>query len=116
VDTAVTDANGKFEFRKLTTGKNYLVNIDENDARMAGMDKLFITDLKGKVIRDLIRNKLKGFSFSLLQGDRTMFKQIYINDPWLEVLELKDKNSKEQITIVEKVYYAKNEFKFDESG
>jgi outer membrane protein OmpA-like peptidoglycan-associated protein len=116
VDTAVTDATGKFEFRKLITGKNYFVNIDENDARMAGMDKLFIADLKGKVIRELIRNKLKGFSFSLLQGDRTMFKQIYINDPWLEVLELKDKNTKEHITITESVYYAKNEYKFDESG
>lgn len=116
VDTAVTDASGKFEFRKLQTGKNYLVNIDENDALLAGMDKIFIADLKGKIIRELIRNKLKGFSFSLLQGDRTMFKQIYVNDPWLEVLELKDKKSKEQITIVENVYYAKNEYKFDEAG
>jgi outer membrane protein OmpA-like peptidoglycan-associated protein/tetratricopeptide (TPR) repeat protein len=116
VDTAITDANGKFEFRKLQTGKNYFVNIDETDARLAGMDKLFISDLKGKVLRELVRNKLKGFSFSLLQGDRTMFKQIYVNDPWLEVLELKDKTNKEQITIVENVYYAKNEFKFDAGG
>ncbi|MGZ3866990.1 MAG: OmpA family protein [Bacteroidia bacterium] len=116
VDTALTDATGKFEFRKLQTGKNYLVNIDENDAKLAGMDKLFIADLKGKVLRELIRNKLKGFSFSLLQGDRTMFKQIYVNDPWLEVLELKNKEVKEQITIVESVYYGKNEYKYDASG
>ena len=116
IDTAVTDANGKFEFRKLQTGKNYVVNIDENDARLNGMDKLFIADLKGKVLRELIRNKLKGFGFNLLESEKSNFKQIYVNDPWLEVLELKDKNSKEQITIVENVYYGKNEFKFDEAG
>ena len=116
VDTAVTDANGKFEFRKLHTGKNYMVNIDENDARLAGMDKLFIADLKGKVLRELIRNKFKGFGFNLLESEKTSFKQIYVNDPWLEVLELKNKKSNEQITIVESVYYAKNEYKFDEAG
>ncbi len=116
VDTAVTDANGKFEFRKLQTGKNYMVNIDENDARLNGMDKLFIADLKGKVLRELIRNKLKGFGFNLLESEKTAFKQIYVNDPWLEVLELKDKTSKEQITIVESVNYGKNEYKFIEAG
>ncbi|HWY38494.1 MAG TPA: OmpA family protein, partial [Bacteroidia bacterium] len=116
VDTAVTDESGKFEFRKLQTGKNYFVNIDENDARLSSMDRLFISDLKGKVLRELIRNKLKGFSFNVLEGDKTPFKQIYVNDPWLEVLELKNKETKEQITIVENVYYAKNEYKFDASG
>ena len=27
VDTAITDASGKFEFKKLQAGKNYMVNI-----------------------------------------------------------------------------------------
>lgn len=116
VDTAVTDAQGKFEFRKLQVGRNYSVNIDESDARLTGMDKLFIADLKDKVVRELIRNKMKGFGFNLLESEKTAFKQIYVNDPWLEVLELKGKQSKEQITIVENVYYGKNEYKFTQDG
>ncbi len=116
IDTVVTDAAGKFEFRKLQSGKNYLVNVDETDARMNGMDKIFIADLKGKIVKELVRNKYKGFSFNLLESEKSNLKQIYVDDPWLEVLELKDKKSKEQITIVESVYYGLNEYKFDDGG
>ncbi len=116
IDTTLTNESCKFEFKKLQAGKNYMVNIDENDARLNGMDKLFILDLKGKVLRELIRNKYKGFSFNLLESEKTNLKQMYVNDPWLEVLELKDKKSKEHITIVESVYYALNEYKFDDAG
>jgi len=116
VDTVLTDAAGKFEFKKLQAGKSYLVNVDETDARLNGMDKLFIADLKGKIVRELVRNKYKGFSFNLLESEKSQLKQIYVDDPWLEVLELKDKKSKEQITIVENVYYGLNEFKFNDAG
>lgn len=116
IDTVVTDASGRFEFRKLQAGKNYMVNIDESDARINGMDKLFIADLKGKIVRELVRNKFKGFSFNLLESEKSNLKQIYVDDPWLEVLEMKDKKSKEQITIVENVYYALNAYKFDDAG
>lgn len=116
LDTVLTDVEGKFEFRKLQTGKNYLVNVDEADARLNGMDKLFISDLKGKIVKELVRNKYKGFSFNLLESEKNNMKQIYVDDPWLEVLELKDKKNKEQITIVENVYYGLNEYKFDDDG
>ncbi|HXB39275.1 MAG TPA: SpaA isopeptide-forming pilin-related protein, partial [Bacteroidia bacterium] len=116
VDTVLTDEIGKFEFKKLEAGRNYMVNIDENDARLNGMDKVFIADLKGSVVRELIRNKLKGFSFNLLESEKTILKQIYVDDPWLEVLDLKNKKGNEQITIVENVYYGLNEFKFNDDG
>ncbi len=116
LDTVLTDENGKFEFRKLQAGRNYMVNVDENDARLNGMDKLFIADLKGKVVRELIRNKYKGFSFNLLESEKSILKQIYVDDPWLEVLDLKNKKGNEHITIVENVYYGLNEHKFDDAG
>ena len=116
LDTVLTDAAGNFEFRKLQAGRNYLVNVDEGDARLSAMDKLFIADLKGRIVKELVRNKFKGFSFNLLESEKSNIKQIYVDDPWLEVLELKDKRNKEQITIVENVYYGLNEFKFDDAG
>lgn len=116
IDTVVTDGDGNFQFRKLQAGKNYLVNVDETDARLNGMDKLFIADVKGKIVKELVRNKYKGFSFNILESEKGNLKQIYVDDPWLEVLELKDKKNKEQITIVENVYYGSNEFKFQDAG
>jgi len=116
IDTVLTDETGKFEFKKLQAGKNYMVNIDESDARLNGMDKIFISDLKGKIVRELVRNKFKGFSFNILESEKTNLKQIYVDDPWLDVLDLKNKKDKEQITIVESVYYGLNAFKFDDGG
>ena len=116
IDTTVTDNSGKFEFRKIKAGGNYLVAIDESDAKIIGMDKLFIADLKGRVLREILRNKNKGFSFSLLSAEKNSMKQMYVDDPWLEVLELKEKKSKEEITIVENVYYGLNEYRFDDQG
>jgi len=116
IDTVITDGGGNFEFRKLQAGKNYMVNVDENDARLNGMDKLFIADVKGKIVKELVRNKYKGFSFNILESEKGNLKQIYVDDPWLEVLELKDKKNKEQITIVENVYYGLNEHKFNDAG
>lgn len=116
IDTVITDEAGQFEFKKLQAGRNYMVNVDENDARLNGMDKLFIADLKGRIVKELVRSKFKGFSFNLLESEKTNLKQIYVDDPWLEVLELKNKKDKDQITIVENVYYGLNEYKFDDAG
>ncbi len=116
VETAVTDANGKFEFKKLNSDKNYLISLGADDPTLAGYDRLFITDLSGKVKRELIRDKLKGFKYHLLKSDHTEMAELYVDDPWLEVLEMKNKKLKEALTIIEKVYYSLGDYKFDDNG
>ncbi|HEX7414387.1 MAG TPA: OmpA family protein [Bacteroidia bacterium] len=116
IDTSKTDSTGTFKFDKLQAAGNYVLNVDENDAALKNFDKIFITDLKGKIIRELIRSKYKGFSFNLLQADKSSLKDIYVEDPWLDVLNMKDSKKKEDITIVESVNYALNAYKFDEGG
>ncbi|MHB8403629.1 MAG: OmpA family protein, partial [Bacteroidia bacterium] len=121
IDTSKTDSTGTFKFNKLQAAGNYVLNVDENDANLKKFDKVYITDLKGKIIRELIRSKNKGFSFNLLQADKSTLKSIYVEDPWLEVLNMKESKKKEgapfgSITIVENVYYALNAYKFDEGG
>lgn len=116
VDTAVTDANGKFEFRNLRADMNYMVSIDENDSKLAALEKLFISDLKGKVVRQLVRDKKNGFKYALLKTDKSELTELYVDDPWLEVLNFQNKQHNEEITIVENVYYAYGDYKLDEAG
>jgi outer membrane protein OmpA-like peptidoglycan-associated protein/tetratricopeptide (TPR) repeat protein len=116
LDTSVTDSAGIFRFSNLPINKNYAINIDENDAQLKNIDKIYITDLKDKVIREIERNRLKGYSFKILESEKTTLKDIYVEDPWLEVLALKDNTKKDAITIVENVYYALNAYKFDAAG
>lgn len=116
VDTAITDANGKFEFRKLKPGNNYLISIDEKDSKLNDLDKVLIADLKGKILREVIRDRLKGFKFNLLASEKSLMKEVYVDDPWLEVLEMKNSETKKPIVIVENVFYALNAYKPDAAG
>ena len=114
MDTTFTDDEGIFRFNKLQSAGDYILNIDENDAQLKDFEKIYITDLKDKVIREIYRKRNKGFSFNVLQNDKSTLKDIYVEDPWLDVLSLKNKT--DEITIVENVYYALNAYKFDDAG
>ena len=116
IDTTITDATGIFRFDKLYAAVNYIINIDENDDQLKNTDKIYIADLQGRIIREIIRAKNKGFAFNLLQAEKSSLKDIYVEDPWLEVINMKGNKKKEAITITESVYYAVNAYKFDELG
>jgi outer membrane protein OmpA-like peptidoglycan-associated protein/tetratricopeptide (TPR) repeat protein len=114
LDTSITDDEGVFRFDKLRSAGDYILNIDENEGQLKDLEKIYITDLKNKVIREIYRNRHKGFSFNLLQSDKSTLKDMYVEDPWLDVLSLKNKTN--EITIIENVYYALNAYKFDDAG
>jgi len=116
IETVKTDADGKFEFKNLAADKKYMIGVDEKDTQLTNYEKLFITDLKGKVIRELFRDKVRGFKFHLLETDKNRMAELYVDDPWLKVLEFKNNSQKQELTIVEKVSYGLNEFKIDQNG
>jgi outer membrane protein OmpA-like peptidoglycan-associated protein len=97
-----------------------MVSIDEKDVELNDINKIYITDKTGKIIQELIRNRLKGFSFAVLKSDKSSLKEVYVDDPWLEVLNMKADSvktgKKEEITIIENVYYALNAYKFNDAG
>lgn len=81
IDTSVTDSAGVFRFDKLQVAGNYIINVNENDAQLKNIDKIYITNLKGKIIREIYRAKNKGFSFNLLEAEKSTLKDIYVEDP-----------------------------------
>ena len=116
IATTTTDDKGTFTFNKLSTSVNYIIDIDEKDAQLKDMDKIYITDQKGRTIRELFRDRIKGYAFNILKSDKSTLKDIYVEDPWLDVLSMKDNSKKEEIIIVESVNYALNAYKFDDAG
>lgn len=116
LDGAITDSLGAFKFEKLLPAKNYIISPDEKSPKLKDMDKIYLANMQGKIIREIYRNKNKGFSFSLLQSERSALKEIYVDDPWIKVAEMKDNKKTEEITIIENVFYALNSYKFDEAG
>lgn len=116
IENIITDEKGKFAFRNLGTDKNYLFAIDDTDPRFKSITKIYVADSKGRIYKELKRNTNGGFQFELLEVDRTAMGEYSVNDPWLEVLQMKNKEKQQAITIIENLYYAYGDYKIDAAG
>lgn len=112
----ITDENGKFQFKNLGTDKNYMFSIDETDPRFTGVTKIYLADSKGRIYREIKRNANGKFQFELLAVDRSALGDFTVDDPWLEVLQMKYKQKQEAITITENLSYASGDYKVDAAG
>lgn len=114
--TINTDANGKFAFRNLKANLEYVFDVDNADPRVANLKKLYIADAKGRIYKELIRTTTGKFEFKVLSVDKVALGDFTVDDPWLQVLEMKHKakqDSINSITIIENIYYAFGDHKFD---
>lgn len=116
LENIITDDNGKFQFKNLGTDKNYLFSIDESDPRFTGVTKIYVADSKGRIYREIKRNSSGKFQFELLDVDKTALGDFTVDDPWLEVLQMKNKQKQEAITIIENLTYASGDYKIDAAG
>jgi outer membrane protein OmpA-like peptidoglycan-associated protein len=105
-----TDANGAFQFTNLPADQNILFALEENDTKLKTFTKLYLTDSKGNIIKEFIRVNGK-FKFTILPADQNKIGVVYVDDPWLKVLQLKNDAKRDSLTIVENVYYNYGEYK-----
>lgn len=110
VATTKTDANGIFQFENLLADKNILFALDDKDEKLKSFNKIFLTNSKGVIIKEFARAN-GVFVFTILQADQNKLGVLYVDDPWLKVLQLKNQVKKDSLTIVENVYYNYGEAK-----
>lgn len=111
-----TSANGKFNFRNLRADKVYIFEADEKDPVLSGLKKIFIADSKGRIYKVISKDGAGKFTFKVIEADKALMGDFVVDDPWLAVLEMKNKKEKEALTIVENIYYEFGDFKFDDAG
>jgi len=112
----ITSANGKFNFKNLRADKNYIFEANDKDPVLSSVKKIYIADAKGRIYRVITKNGEGKFSFKVIESDKALLGEFVVDDPWLAVLELKNKKEKEELTIVENIYYNFGDYKFDEAG
>jgi outer membrane protein OmpA-like peptidoglycan-associated protein len=78
--------------------------------------KVYVADSRGRIYREIKRNSNSKFQFDLLDTDKSAMGGYSIDDPWLEVLNMKNKQKKEAITIIESLYYSYGDYKIDTAG
>lgn len=112
----LTDSLGGFEFRNLDADKSYLISFDDSSGKFAHVTKVYIADSKGKIYKELVRNKDRKFEYRLLEFDKTALGDFSVDDPWLEVLKTKNKGGLVNMTIIENVTYVFGSYELDEAG
>ncbi len=116
IENIITDSKGKFSFKNLGADKNYLFAIDDSDPKFSNVTKIFVADSRGRIYKEIKRNTGGKFQFDLLEVDRTALGDYSVDDPWLEVLEMKNKEKQQAITIIESLYYAYGDYRIDAAG
>ncbi len=107
--------NGRFNFKNLKGDKSYMFEIDDTDPSLKNVKRIYIADNKGRIYKVLDKNGQGKFTFKLLDADKLAMGEFVVEDPWLEVLQNKNKQN-EALTITESIHYASGDYKFDEAG
>jgi len=113
VQQAVTDKDGRFTFNYVSTTENYTITLDEsNPALASSVKKIIMENEKGEVMKVAAGNKMSDFKFEILPLEKSKMSRMYVDDPWLKIVNLSGTSNKsfEQV-ITERVYFNVNDDK-----
>ncbi len=116
IQNILTDEKGRFEFRNLSADKDYLFSLDDSENKFTTVSKIYIADSKGRIYRELRKGKNHKYEYHLLEVDKSALGDFSVDDPWLEVLNMKNRGDHAAMTIIENVTYEKGGYKLDETG
>jgi outer membrane protein OmpA-like peptidoglycan-associated protein len=80
IDSAVTDSNGLFRFRRIDADKKYMVSVTETDPVLAGKARYFLSQNDSVIRRISSRMFGKRFVFRNLPVDSNTFPDISMDD------------------------------------
>jgi outer membrane protein OmpA-like peptidoglycan-associated protein len=110
IQSSKTDKDGLFEFKYLGLDQSYIIGVDETDPQISSLKKLILADEKGKTVKEVQADKNKHFRFELLPNDINKMEKIYVDDPWLKIMEPKTTTG-DGLVISENVYFNVNDEK-----
>ncbi|HEU4717294.1 MAG TPA: SdrD B-like domain-containing protein [Bacteroidia bacterium] len=111
VQSTTTDDHGNFSFVNLPADQSYIVSVDDvKDPGLVSFGKLYIKDENGKVVKTLRLSAGGKFEFRILPLDRVTLGEVYVDDPWLQVLQMKAKAQSDSLLIIENIYYDYNDW------
>lgn len=106
VATTTTDASGYFNFQNVPSDQAFIMSVDEvKDPNLAALGKLYVRDTGGKVVKTLKMARNGKFEFRILPMDKATIGYVYVDDPWLRVLQMKAKQNQDSLLIIENIYY-----------
>jgi outer membrane protein OmpA-like peptidoglycan-associated protein len=113
VQSVMTDKNGHFKFRNLSSQASYAFDVEESDTKLKTGEKMLLTNDSGKVIQELVKAPKGGFKFEVLPADQNSMTTIYADDPWLKVIDpswpKEPGTENTSLVIKEHIYFKSND-------
>lgn len=91
LQTTKTDETGKFVFADLVSDYYYQINVDATSSSVKSVSGIILKDANNNPIKEFEKEG-NVFKYEFLSYEETKLAYTYVDDPWLKVLNSKDKN------------------------
>lgn len=108
LDTATTNKKGDFTFKYLPYNNNLILRISDTNS-VSNFSNIIIYDGSGKVVKFFSIKNGQRFDYKLLPRDLNQLDELYIDDPWLNLANNDAKKTKDNMVIIENIYFEFNQ-------
>lgn len=112
IDSTITNEKGDFLFSYLAYAKQFMISVDNEKSLLESFNNILVFDNDDNLIKIVAVAKGKKFNYKPLNTELSALSDIYVDDPWLAVINPKlktgkeDKNTSE--TIIENILFEFN--------
>ncbi len=109
IDTAITNTKGDFSFSNLGYAKQFSIEADNTNGILESFSNILVFDNEDNLIKLVSLVKGNKFKYKPLGTEQSMLSEIYVDDPWLTVINRKKtENTKSNETIIENILFEFN--------
>lgn len=111
IDTTITNSNGDFVFNYLPYNRQILISVENEKNVLEVFNNILVFDNEENLIKLVSLVKGNSFKYKPLPTEQALLSEVYVDDPWLNVIKPKTKNGKTieaKTTIVENILFEFN--------
>jgi outer membrane protein OmpA-like peptidoglycan-associated protein len=119
IDSAVTNKDGDFSFKRLSYTKQFLISAENEKNILESFDNILVFDNADNLIKIVSQIKGQKFNYKPLEVDKHRLTEIYVDDPWLKIIEQENASKNkpgDKVTIIENILFEFNKAELPEQS
>ncbi|MBI3518773.1 MAG: OmpA family protein [Bacteroidetes bacterium] len=111
IDSAITNKDGDFSFKHLPYTKQILITAENEKSILESFNNILVFDNEDNLIKLVSQVKGQKFNYKPLSTEQSRFTEIYVDDPWLSIIERETSSRTKQgtnETIIENILFEFN--------
>ncbi|MES2134170.1 MAG: hypothetical protein V4506_17620, partial [Bacteroidota bacterium] len=105
IDSAVTSKDGDFTFNYIPYNRQIMISAGNEKSILEAFNNILVFDNSENLIKIVSTVKGSKFDYKPLAIEQSRITEIYVDDPWLEVIHYKKGGKKVDAVIVENILF-----------